>query len=134
MKAKSIQEWRRDLQVELNPFFYPDSIAIIGASQNLVKPSGIPLNLLTMFDYGGEVYPVNPKYEQLGGWKCYPSIMDTPGPVDLAIIGVPAAATMEALYQCVSKGVKAGGRSRRRCGGWPKARVCAFLAPTALER
>ena len=46
-------------------------------------------------------------YEQLGGWKCYPSIMDTPGPVDLAIIGVPAAATMEALYQCVSKGVKA---------------------------
>jgi len=33
--------------------------------------------------------------------------MDTPGPVDLAIIGVPAAATMEALYQCVSKGVKA---------------------------
>jgi len=107
LKAKSIQEWRRDLQVELNPFFYPDSIAIIGASQNLVKPSGIPLNLLTMFDYGGEVYPVNPKYEQLGGWKCYPSIMDTPGPVDLAIIGVPAAATMEALYQCVSKGVKA---------------------------
>jgi len=33
--------------------------------------------------------------------------MDPPGPVDLAIIGVPAAATMEALYQCVSKGVKA---------------------------
>lgn len=107
MKTRSIQELRRDLQAELDPFFYPNSIAIIGASQNLVKPSGLPLNLLELFHYAGEIYPINPKHEYIGMRACYPSIMDVPGPVDLAIIGVPAAATMRALRQCVEKGVKA---------------------------
>ena len=104
---KTIQELRRDLQAQLDPFFYPDSIAIIGASQNMIKPSGIPLNLLTLFDYAGEIYPINPKYGQLGGRKCYPSIVEVPRPVDLAIIGVPAAVTLESLHQCAAKGVKA---------------------------
>lgn len=106
MSAKSIQDLHRDLQNELDPLFYPSSIAIIGASQNLIKPSGIPLHLLTMFEYAGEVYPVNPKYEQIGGLKCYPALADIPGPVDLAIIGVPAAITMDALRQCAAGGVK----------------------------
>ncbi len=106
MSAKSIQDLHRDLQNELDPLFYPSSIAIIGASQNLIKPSGIPLHLLTMFEYAGEVYPVNPKYEQIGGLKCYPALADIPGPVDLAIIGVPAAITMDALQQCAAGGVK----------------------------
>jgi acetyltransferase len=96
----------RDLQAELDPLFYPSSIAIVGASQNLVKPSGIPIALLTLYGYSGKVYPVNPKYDQVGGWKCYPTLADIPGPVDLAIIGVPAAATMEALRQCAAAGVK----------------------------
>jgi acyl-CoA synthetase (NDP forming) len=104
--AKSMQDLHRDLRIELDPLFYPASIAIIGASQNLIKPSGIPLTLLTLFEYAGEVYPVNPKYDQLGGWKCYPTLADIPGPVDLAIIGVPAAITMEALQQCAAGGVK----------------------------
>lgn len=104
---KSLQELRRELQVELDPFFYPSSIAIIGASENMIKPSGIPLNLLILFNYAGEIYPVNPKYKQLGGWKCYPSVSDIDEPVDLAIVAVPAAVTMESLRQCADKGVKA---------------------------
>lgn len=106
MTARSKQELERDLQAELDPLFYPSSIAIVGASQNLVKPSGIPIALLTLYGYSGKVYPVNPKYDQVGGWKCYPTLADIPGPVDLAIIGVPAAATMEALRQCAAAGVK----------------------------
>ena len=85
MAARSMQDLHRDLQIELDPLFYPSSIAIIGASQNLLKPSGIPLALLTLFEYAGKVYPVNPKYDQLGGWKCYPTLADIPGPVDLAV-------------------------------------------------
>jgi len=106
LTARSKQELERDLQAELDPLFYPSSIAIVGASQNLVKPSGIPIALLTLYGYSGKVYPVNPKYDQVGGWKCYPTLADIPGPVDLAIIGVPAAATMEALRQCAAAGVK----------------------------
>ena len=104
---KSIQELHRDLQKELHPFFYPDSIAIIGASSNMLKPSGLPLTLLDLFEYAGKVYPINPKHEKVGTLKSYPSILDVPGPVDLAIIGIPASATMKALHQCAEKGVKA---------------------------
>lgn len=104
--AESMQDLQRRLQQELHPLLYPSSIAIVGASQNLVKPSGIPLALLTIFEYAGEIYPVNPKYEQLGGWKCYPAMADIPGTVDLAIIAVPAAITMAALQQCAAKGVR----------------------------
>lgn len=104
--AKLMQDLHCKLQKELHPLLYPDSIAIVGASQNLVKPSGIPLALLTLFEYAGEIYPVNPKYEQLGGRKCYPAMADIPNPVDLAIIAVPAAITMTALRQCAAKGVR----------------------------
>lgn len=104
---KPMPKLRRDLHAELDPFFYPDSIAIIGASQYLIKPSGLPLNLLEMYEYKGGLYPINPKYDKIGGRKCYPTVLDVPGPVDLAIVTVPAAVTMETLYQCAEKGVKA---------------------------
>jgi len=91
---------------ELETFFYPSSIAVIGASQNPLKPNGIPLYLLSMFGYSGDIYPVNPKYERVGGLKCYPNINDIEGPVDLAIVGVAAAQVMTVLKDCVHKKVK----------------------------
>lgn len=107
MSAKTIEELAVHSAAELDPFFYPDSVAVIGASQNPYKPNGIPLNLFYMFDYQGELYPVNPKYENVGGLKCYPSILDVPSSVDLAIVGVAAAQVMGVLKDCVEKGVKA---------------------------
>ncbi len=92
---------------DLEAFFYPQSIAVIGASQNPVKPNGIPLYLLSMFGYRGEVYPVNPKYDRVGGLKCYPSILEIDDPVDLAIIGVAAAQVLDVLKECAEKKVKA---------------------------
>lgn len=92
---------------ELEAFFYPQSLAVIGASQNALKPNGIPLYLLNMFGYKGDVYPVNPKYDRVGGIKCFPSVLDIEGPVDLAIVGVNEAQTMEVLYKCAKKKVKA---------------------------
>lgn len=91
----------------LDPFFYPRSIAVVGASRNLLKPNGIPMYLLEMFQYQGQIYPVNPKYDTVGGMPCYPSVHAIPGPVDLAVIGVPAAHAMEALRACAAKGIKA---------------------------
>ena len=104
---KPLHKLGRDLHAALDPFFYPANIAIIGASQYLIKPSGLPLNLLEIYEYKGEIFPVNPKYEKIGGHKCYPTVLDIPVAVDLAIITVPAAVTMGALYQCAEKGVKA---------------------------
>ncbi len=107
MSSRSPRELELAIQNELEPFFYPRSVAVIGASQNPLKPNGIPLYLMSMFSYQGNLYPVNPKYDRVGGLKCYPSILDIEGPVDLAIIGVAADRAMAALEDCARKKVKA---------------------------
>lgn len=107
MHARSVIKNKHAIIDELEPFFYPSSIAVIGASQNPMKPNGIPLHLLDSFGYEGEVYAVNPKYDNVGGLKCYPSVHDIPGRVDLAIIGVAAAQVMAVLEDCASMGIKA---------------------------
>jgi len=58
-----------------------------------------------MFSYKGDVYPVNPKYDRVGGLKCYPKVTDIDGPVDLAVIGVAAAQVMTVLRDCAAKKV-----------------------------
>ncbi|HHX87050.1 MAG TPA: acetate--CoA ligase family protein [Firmicutes bacterium] len=93
--------------IELEPLFYPKSIAVIGASQNLLKPNGIPVPLLLTFDYQGDIFPVNPKYRSIAGIKCYPTVFDIPGEVDLAIIGVAAERVLPCLRECAAMGVKA---------------------------
>lgn len=98
-----------DLKNELNsltPLFQPNSIAIIGASQNPAKPSGQPLVSLTRYGFKGRVYPVNPNYDTLHGLPCYPTLQDIPDQVDLCIIAVPAHMTMGALKECADKGVR----------------------------
>src|SRR5690554_4147078 len=107
MRTKTVPELTRNLEKELKPFFYPASIAVIGASQNPFKPNGIPVFLLHSFGFEGDVYPVNPKYDNVGGLKCYHSVLDIPVPVDLAIIGVPAPRALAALQDCAGKGIKA---------------------------
>ncbi|NLY38945.1 MAG: acetate--CoA ligase family protein [Firmicutes bacterium] len=106
MEQSSVMELQ-GLAAELQPFFYPESVAVIGASRNRYKPSGIPLHLFSMFGYRGELYPVNPKHEDVCGLKCYASVLEIPGKVDLAIISVPAAQTMKVLEECAAKGIKA---------------------------
>lgn len=91
----------------LEPFFNPQSVAIIGASANPGKPSGRPLAALLKSGYKGRLFPVNPRYQELFGVKCYPSLKDVPEEVDLAIVAVPAAAVLAALRDCAEKGVRA---------------------------
>ncbi len=88
-------------------FFHPQSIAIIGASANLTKLSGRPIAALLQKKFAGAIYPVNPRYEEVAGHICYPSVGVVPGPIDLAIISVPIEGTLAALKECAGKGVKA---------------------------
>lgn len=91
----------------MDPFFNPKSIAVIGASDNPMKPGGRPVSFLLKKGYGGSIYPVNPSHETINGIKCYPSLMDVPGQVDLVIVSVVADRVYQTLEQCVAKGVKA---------------------------
>ena len=56
-------------------------------------------------DVGG-LYPVNPKVNEINGARCYPSLLDTPDPVDHVISQVPAAVVPELVDQCVAKKVR----------------------------
>ena len=69
-------------------FFKPKGIALIGATPNPGKVGyAILKNLLTGFK--GRIYPVNPRYKEIEGLTCYPSVQGLPDPVDLAIVFVP---------------------------------------------
>jgi len=85
----------------LDPLFFPKSVAIVGASATEEKLGGIVLkNLLRM---KGRVYPINPNYRELMGLKAYPSIRDLPETVDLSIIMRPAVEVAELLRQHARK-------------------------------
>jgi len=87
--------------------FYPGSIAVIGASEDHRKPGGIVLASLRAGGFNGAVYPVNPKYRELGGWSCFPGIDSVPGTVDLVIISVKSPQVLTTMEECASRGVKA---------------------------
>jgi acyl-CoA synthetase (NDP forming) len=85
----------------LDPLFFPKSVALVGASATEDKLGGIVLkNLLRM---KGRVYPINPKYGELMGLKAYPTLRDVPETVDLSIIMRPSAEVPEILRQHAGK-------------------------------
>lgn len=91
----------------LEPFFSPKGIALIGATADPVKLGyGLARNLVQC-NYRGVVHFVNPRGGSLLGRPLYPSILDVPDPVDLAILLIPAAAVPEALRQCGERGLRA---------------------------
>jgi acetyltransferase len=85
----------------------PQSIAIVGASDKLDKVNGRPLKHLMDKGYAGRILPVNPKYEQIEGHDCYPTISDLPEIPDLTIIALPARFVADALVALGEKGGKA---------------------------
>jgi len=91
---------------ELISFFRPNSIAIVGASQDLTSISGKPLKFLKEYGYKGDVFLVNPKYSEIHGVACFPSIKDIPGQPDLALFAVAYHRVMPALAECAEKGIK----------------------------
>jgi acyl-CoA synthetase (NDP forming) len=93
------------MRSDLERFFSPKSIALIGASQDLITISGQPLSHLLNHGYSGKLYPVNPRYQEILGHKCYPSVADVPETPELAIILINAARVADILEQCGKKGV-----------------------------
>ncbi|TDA63847.1 MAG: CoA-binding protein [Clostridia bacterium] len=94
-------------EISLEEMFHPKSVALIGASIDPGKLGTYPLQFFTTLGYGGQVYPVNPKYKEIAGRRCYASLSDIPGKVDLAVISLPAGAAVEALEECGARGVRA---------------------------
>lgn len=86
-------------------FFQPTSVAVIGASTDPVKVGHAVFHNMISYNFKGVVYPINPNAENLLGHKCYPSVTAVPGPIDLAVIVVPAKLVANVLRECAAKGV-----------------------------
>lgn len=89
--------------------YNPGSIAVIGASATPGKRGYDVIQNLRQIGYRGEIYPVNPKYKELLGLPCYPSIGQVPVPVGAAAICLSNIAAVAALEECGRAGVGAAG-------------------------
>ena len=85
---------------------HPRSVAVIGASTDHTKIGHAVLTNLLAADFAGPVYPVNAEHRSVRGVRAYPSVLDIPDDVDLAVVAVPAASVDEVLDACLAKGVK----------------------------
>jgi acetyltransferase len=95
------------MQDRLKPFFDSNGVAIIGATNKPNKLSyGIVKNL-TLYGFKGGIYPVNPKVDEILGYRCYPDILSVPDPVDLAVIVLPAGVILPVIQDCEKRGIKA---------------------------
>ncbi len=91
---------------QLRPIFEPRSVAVIGASSDTSKFGGRVVLRPLETGYRGTLYPVNPQRSEIGGVKAYPTVLDIPDTVDMAIIAVAAPMVPKAMEECVKKGVK----------------------------
>jgi acetyl coenzyme A synthetase (ADP forming)-like protein len=84
----------------------PRSIAVIGASREPGTIGHAVFTNLLAYGFQGPTYPVNPATVSVAGVRAYPSVLDVPDDVDIAIIVVPAAAVLEVVVQCARKHVR----------------------------
>ena len=83
----------------------PSAVAVIGASAEDGKIGNSVMRNLIDGGYEGDLYPVHPKADQILGHQCYPSIVDIPGNVDIAIFCIPAQFVAGVIAECGQKRV-----------------------------
>jgi acetyltransferase len=91
----------------LEAFFRPSTVAVIGASRDPDKLGHAVLSNLQEGGFSGDLYPVNPKADEILGLKAYPSVTDIPNQVDLAIIVIPYPYVPDVLEECGQENVPA---------------------------
>ncbi|HWP60933.1 MAG TPA: CoA-binding protein [Candidatus Acidoferrales bacterium] len=86
--------------------FNPSSVAIVGATNDPQKRGNSTIRFLERAGFRGAIYPVNPKYNEVRGYKCYPTLDAIPGPVDHAVCCLPAQRVPALAEECVRKRIK----------------------------
>jgi acetyl coenzyme A synthetase (ADP forming)-like protein len=90
----------------IRAFLHPRSVAVLGASRQANSIGAALVTNIRGSGFTGGVYPVNPKADEIGGLKAYPSLSAIGAPVDLALIAVPAPFVEQSLRDCASAGVR----------------------------
>lgn len=92
------------MTTDFRALFEPRSVALIGASANPAKLSNVVLRNLS--NGGFRLYPINPREETIEGIKCHRSVLDVQDELDLALVALPAEASVAPVRECVEKQVK----------------------------
>lgn len=96
----------RERAATVQRFISPRSVAMIGASADFNKLNGRPLKHLIEKGYAGRILPVNPKYKDIAGIPCFPSVADLPEAADMAIVAVPASEVIASVEALGRRGVR----------------------------
>ncbi len=101
------QNFMEQYSEPLDAFFNPNSVALIGAKDDVGSVGRTMMANLLSGGFKGKVYPINPKRPEVLGQKSYPSVSALPEKVDLAVIITPAATVPKVIEECVQVGIKA---------------------------
>jgi acyl-CoA synthetase (NDP forming) len=96
---------RAEYEFTLDDVFTPRGVAVVGVSATKMSSAEMFAGALKRAGFPA-IYPVNPKYEEAMGLRCYPSVADIPGPVDHVIVSIPAAHVLDLLDDCARKRVR----------------------------
>jgi acyl-CoA synthetase (NDP forming) len=120
---------------DIGKMLWPQSVALIGASSDTRGLRGRILNIMKAHPFAGTIYPVSRSEAEVQGLKAYRSISDLPGPVDLAVLIIPAKFVPEELERCGKAGVKAAvilssgfAEETGESGAALQAEMCAIAA------
>ncbi len=90
----------------LDAIFTPETVAVIGASEQSGSVGRTVLTNLIRTPFGGTIFPVNPKRTHVLGIKTYPCVADVPAPIDLAVVITPAPSVPDVIGECADCGVR----------------------------
>ena len=90
----------------MQTLFSPSSIAVVGASADPERVSGLPIKYLQDHGYAGDIYPVNPNHETVAGLPCYPDVGSVPEVPDLVLVIVPGVLVVEVVEESLERGVE----------------------------
>ena len=105
--VEPVRYTQEEILATMNRMMRPNAVAVIGASAENGKIGNSVMKNLINGGYAGEIYPINPKADEILGKKAYKSIGDVPGEVDVAVFAVPAKFVPQALREVGEKNVPA---------------------------
>jgi acetyl coenzyme A synthetase (ADP forming)-like protein len=94
-----------EIVTAMNRIMNPKAVAVIGASDGEGKIGNSVMKNIINGGYAGELYPINPKADEILGKKAYKSVKDVPGEIDVAVFAVPAKFCVAAMEEVGQKGI-----------------------------
>jgi len=94
-----------DRTPSLDEIFSPRGVAVVGVSGKGMSFAGGVVLALKEVGFPN-IYPVNPKYDEVLGLPCFPNLQSIPGPVDHVVVNIPAESSLGLMDDCAAKGVR----------------------------